>query len=227
MAAVPSGIGRESSSAIRLASFPAFFADASPSRVATATPAESYPRYSKRPNPSMTTSRGRGPGSAGPTYPTIPHMTSSVTAGTGTSRKCSGADASRAVPQECTSSTRGSFRCSCRPVDGLRHDAARPAAGVRCPGRESVHRVRPRGVEPVVLHHSAAADHRRCGAPARPGRPDRPGRGRYRLPAVVTVAGAVRDRLAAATRSEEHTSELQSRGHLVCRLLLEKKKKIY
>src|SRR5437660_12780120 len=28
------------------------------------------------------------------------------------------------------------------------------------------------------------------------------------------------------SRSEEHTSELQSRGHLVCRLLLEKKKKI-
>src|SRR2546422_6834628 len=29
----------------------------------------------------------------------------------------------------------------------------------------------------------------------------------------------------AAERSEEHTSELQSRLHLVCRLLLEKKKK--
>src|SRR5215510_10494558 len=28
-------------------------------------------------------------------------------------------------------------------------------------------------------------------------------------------------------RSEEHTSELQSRGHLVCRLLLEKKKKTH
>src|SRR5690625_6436882 len=28
-----------------------------------------------------------------------------------------------------------------------------------------------------------------------------------------------------SARSEEHTSELQSRGHLVCRLLLEKKKK--
>src|SRR5439155_20272499 len=28
----------------------------------------------------------------------------------------------------------------------------------------------------------------------------------------------------AGERSEEHTSELQSRGHLVCRLLLEKKK---
>src|SRR5439155_22639567 len=30
-----------------------------------------------------------------------------------------------------------------------------------------------------------------------------------------------------ARRSEEHTSELQSRGHLVCRLLLEKKKSEY
>src|SRR5690554_7206101 len=30
---------------------------------------------------------------------------------------------------------------------------------------------------------------------------------------------------AADKRSEEHTSELQSRPHLVCRLLLEKKKK--
>src|SRR6266436_9647510 len=30
----------------------------------------------------------------------------------------------------------------------------------------------------------------------------------------------------ATRRSEEHTSELQSRLHLVCRLLLEKKKKI-
>src|SRR2546422_3462177 len=29
-----------------------------------------------------------------------------------------------------------------------------------------------------------------------------------------------------AARSEEHTSELQSRLHLVCRLLLEKKKKV-
>src|SRR5690625_5389405 len=31
---------------------------------------------------------------------------------------------------------------------------------------------------------------------------------------------------ATTAQSEEHTSELQSRGHLVCRLLLEKKKKI-
>src|SRR2546429_2720558 len=32
-------------------------------------------------------------------------------------------------------------------------------------------------------------------------------------------------RFASNRRSEEHTSELQSRLHLVCRLLLEKKKK--
>src|SRR5437870_6025856 len=35
-----------------------------------------------------------------------------------------------------------------------------------------------------------------------------------------------RARAARPRRSEEHTSELQSRGHLVCRLLLEKKKDI-
>src|SRR3712207_8007504 len=32
---------------------------------------------------------------------------------------------------------------------------------------------------------------------------------------------------APGSRSEEHTSELQSRQYLVCRLLLEKKKNIY
>src|SRR5688500_19661058 len=39
------------------------------------------------------------------------------------------------------------------------------------------------------------------------------------LPSGVTVASIV------ASRSEEHTSELQSPCNLVCRLLLEKKKK--
>src|SRR2546430_17710548 len=38
-------------------------------------------------------------------------------------------------------------------------------------------------------------------------------------------AGVMRDRLEP--RSEEHTSELQSQSNLVCRLLLEKKKKSY
>src|SRR2546422_6472600 len=39
----------------------------------------------------------------------------------------------------------------------------------------------------------------------------------------VVLVGA--GRMGGALRSEEHTSELQSRLHLVCRLLLEKKKK--
>src|SRR3712207_7986464 len=42
---------------------------------------------------------------------------------------------------------------------------------------------------------------------------------------ALVCAGAVdRDLVAAVPRSEEHTSELQSRQYLVCRLLLEKKK---
>src|SRR3989449_3979346 len=39
------------------------------------------------------------------------------------------------------------------------------------------------------------------------------------------VPAGVQRRVRALARSEEHTSELQSRLHLVCRLLLEKKKK--
>src|SRR2546422_8349899 len=43
-----------------------------------------------------------------------------------------------------------------------------------------------------------------------------------RMPIVTSTAASP---TLKATRSEEHTSELQSRLHLVCRLLLEKKKK--
>src|SRR3712207_6893440 len=62
--------------------------------------------------------------------------------------------------------------------------------------------------------------------------------GREELPlaesALTPLLRRARDRLAAElvvmmeptdNRSEEHTSELQSRQYLVCRLLLEKKKK--
>src|SRR5690625_7095543 len=43
---------------------------------------------------------------------------------------------------------------------------------------------------------------------------------------VIRLVGHVRSGSSTliCSRSEEHTSELQSRGHLVCRLLLEKKK---
>src|SRR5690625_6841406 len=50
------------------------------------------------------------------------------------------------------------------------------------------------------------------------------------LSATVSNAeefGAWLETVRGDTRSEEHTSELQSRGHLVCRLLLEKKNSTY
>src|SRR3989449_7890647 len=40
------------------------------------------------------------------------------------------------------------------------------------------------------------------------------------------MCAALKEATEITQRSEEHTSELQSRLHLVCRLLLEKKKKI-
>src|SRR5687768_17909222 len=46
------------------------------------------------------------------------------------------------------------------------------------------------------------------------------------LDSFLTGAGARTEHYEIAARSEEHTSELQSRLHLVCRLLLEKKKQI-
>src|SRR5437899_11995686 len=46
---------------------------------------------------------------------------------------------------------------------------------------------------------------------------------RGRSSASITTSGRTTDH--ALDRSEEHTSELQSLRHLVCRLLLEKKKK--
>src|SRR3712207_8306611 len=50
------------------------------------------------------------------------------------------------------------------------------------------------------------------------------GPGARRLPMVVAPAGRAHARGVEHRRSEEHTSELQSRQYLVCRLLLEKKK---
>src|SRR2546430_5002123 len=40
-------------------------------------------------------------------------------------------------------------------------------------------------------------------------------------------SGPYREEILLAWRSEEHTSELQSQSNLVCRLLLEKKKKTH
>src|SRR5947208_11529316 len=47
---------------------------------------------------------------------------------------------------------------------------------------------------------------------------------RRTLPRAALAAGALIAAMYIVGRSEEHTSELQSPDHLVCRLLLEKKK---
>src|SRR3989449_8181366 len=90
--------------------------------------------------------------------------------------------------------------------DGRRHDAVRPGhrvpTGVE-PGREPV--VSRRTVEAVA--HVVLP------------RPDHLDRRAHGLREAHRLRHEVRG------RSEEHTSELQSRLHLVCRLLLEKKKK--
>src|SRR2546422_4173533 len=64
----------------------------------------------------------------------------------------------------------------------------------------------------------------RSGAGARQRDPRR-ARGRHAAREAAPRAQTVRRLGWRVERSEEHTSELQSRLHLVCRLLLEKKKK--
>src|SRR3712207_7172454 len=72
-------------------------------------------------------------------------------------------------------------------------------------------------------HPGALPEHAGAGRAGRPGGTGRPGRGGAgrRRPARAGPARLPR------LRSEEHTSELQSRQYLVCRLLLEKKKYLY
>src|SRR3712207_7078120 len=62
-----------------------------------------------------------------------------------------------------------------------------------------------------------------CSVPSMPG----PMTSTRRSSTILAWPGeaATSDNASAAARSEEHTSELQSRQYLVCRLLLEKKKK--
>src|SRR2546421_7427439 len=75
------------------------------------------------------------------------------------------------------------------------------------------------------------------GVPSFESRSVKYGRGRPAFPSALSANGrglfssntpsasCPGDRWPLASRSEEHTSELQSRSDLVCRLLLEKKKK--
>src|SRR2546427_8465491 len=69
----------------------------------------------------------------------------------------------------------------------------------------------------TLFRSPAHGRHRAAGSPValQPAAHDRPVRRPVRPPA------------AGGARSEEHTSELQSQSNLVCRLLLEKKKKTH
>src|SRR2546422_8326814 len=70
----------------------------------------------------------------------------------------------------------------------------------------------------TTLFRSREAAYDRLSGDARQGDP-------HSLLAPGQAPAASADRPGGHHRSEEHTSELQSRLHLVCRLLLEKKKK--
>src|SRR3954454_21817613 len=74
MPSVEGGSPSSASTFSRLASLPAFLAVLSRPSARTATPAESYPRYSSRRSPSRTTSNE----SCGPTYPTMPHISRTI-----------------------------------------------------------------------------------------------------------------------------------------------------
>src|SRR3712207_8725367 len=73
---------------------------------------------------------------------------------------------------------------------------------------------------PILAGRRARRACRRSSAPCR----RCPSRGRPASPSPVASA-ATRCSASPPARSEEHTSELQSRQYLVCRLLLEKRKR--
>src|SRR5439155_17917148 len=102
------------------------------------------------------------------------------------------------------------------------------------PGREAS-RILPSWSVSRVRRSSAPSVSGAIGQAASPARAPRAYNSSAPSPGAGTIAltpasgGSRGSRLARTrtpgSRSEEHTSELQSRGHLVCRLLLEKKKK--
>src|SRR6267143_603493 len=91
-----------------------------------------------------------------------------------------------------------------RPVRERSSAARRPTT--RCSGASAMYGKKPTSISGVPKRASSAATAKSQAATS------------PRPPASA-------EPLAHATRSEEHTSELQSQFHLVCRLLLEKKKK--
>src|SRR3989442_7235072 len=80
---------------------------------------------------------------------------------------------------------------------------------------------------PISLHDVERGKGDEAGAGQARGRGGEEDSSRHGLVGHVRYLVAVHPGVAGSSRSEEHTSELQSRPHLVCRLLLEKKKKTH
>src|SRR6266508_1810188 len=97
-------------------------------------------------------------------------------------------------------------RRTCRPRAPIPAEAQPGPRGAPAGGTVGV-----RACEVAPLVRGASGSVRRTARPGRTGDPRAEGAAFCPQPGTTG-------------RSEEHTSELQSRGHLVCRLLLEKKK---
>src|SRR5439155_12992634 len=129
---------------------------------------------------------------------------------------------------------RGSSGVSERPSQRrrIRRDTSGLASEIRTRQEDGSHPARPRPLLVGALPRGLRVRDGHAGGRRGPaGRPrGRRGADVSRLrPAGAADRHAAHDRQEGQgredPRSEEHTSELQSRGHLVCRLLLEKKKK--
>src|SRR5439155_12582712 len=101
--------------------------------------------------------------------------------------------------------------------------AQRAGPGVLVPGHP-IKQLDPTGPAPAKLppHHLVERTKR---APVERRQPPVELRARHVQRIAFRAEQDARGRVWRLLRSEEHTSELQSRGHLVCRLLLEKKKR--
>src|SRR5690606_41060296 len=107
--------------------------------------------------------------------------------------------------------------------------AARPPTLVRASGPSLVDLSRagdPPGLRSLPTRRSSDLTRVRCSRPTSPPAP-RPATRAARARWTYSAPCSARSRATwcSRSRSEEHTSELQSRENLVCRLLLEKKNK--
>src|SRR2546427_8309376 len=91
-------------------------------------------------------------------------------------------------------------------------------------GRGTPRRRSALGPPPAVVGRARQPERRTRGGDAQP-RSDLGDRCHHEGSVVTGVPSNAATCFCRATRSEEHTSELQSQSNLVCRLLLEKKKK--